>query len=192
MLEYALTFYNNHFILFYLLLTIAVILEWPITILSLSIVAINFKISFYEVIIFSFIWEFFWDLLHYIIWRFFRVNIFNNKNYSLLIKTEKKLKNHSLFEQLMIIKYTPILTNIWLLYLWFKKTDLFKYIRIISIFALINWIVLTTIWYNFWYLFKGKIDFSYFIIILFLSFIFFYFLIKVGGKYIINRSIINK
>jgi len=55
MFEFALSFYNNHLLLFYLFLIIVAILEGPITILALSLVAINFEISFFEVLIFSFI-----------------------------------------------------------------------------------------------------------------------------------------
>lgn len=191
MFDYALTFYDNHLLLFYLFLIIAVILEWPITILAFSLIAVKFKISFFEVFIFSFIWEFFWDLLHYTIWRFFIWNIFKYKNFSILKKIQKKLKNNSLFEQLLVIKYTPIITNIWLLYLWYKKTNLIVFIKTVSIFAIINGIIITSIWFNFWYLFKDKSDFDYFIVLLFLAFLLFYFLIKIISKYVI-KNFINK
>ena len=191
MFDYALSFYDNHLLLFYLFLIIAVILEGPITILAFSLIAVKFKISFFEVLIFSFIWEFFWDLLHYTIWRFFIWNIFKYKNFSILKKIQKKLKNNSLFEQLLVIKYTPIITNIWLLYLWYKKTNLIFFIKTVSIFAIINGIIITSIWFNFWYLFKDTSDFSYFIVLLFLAFLLFYFLIKIISKYVI-KNFINK
>lgn len=191
MFDYALSFYDNHLLLFYLFLIIAVILEGPITILAFSLIAVKFKISFFEVLIFSFIWEFFWDLLHYTIWRFFIWNIFKYKNFSILKKIQKKLKNNSLFEQLLVIKYTPIITNIWLLYLWYKKTNLIVFIKTVSIFAIINGIIITSIWFNFWYLFKDTSDFSYFIVLLFLAFLLFYFLIKIISKYVI-KNFINK
>jgi len=187
MFEYAILFYNNHELLFYLFLIIAVIIEWPITILALSLVAVNLWISFLVVFIFSFIWEFIWDILHYIIWRFFKTNIFKNKKFSLLEKIEKKLEKHSLFDKLIVIKYTPPITSIWLLYMWYNKINLLKFIKNISVFAIINWLIITSIWYNFWYFFKDKVDMNYLIITLFLSFLIFYFLVKYITKYIIKK-----
>lgn len=48
MLEYAMSFYENYTIIFYSLAVIAVILEWPITVLAIStFLAPKYGISFF-------------------------------------------------------------------------------------------------------------------------------------------------
>jgi membrane protein DedA with SNARE-associated domain len=129
MIDFALNFYNNYIIIFYILLVVAVILEWPITILILSLLSPKFWLSFLFVFFFSFLWEFFWDLLHYFIWRFFKKNIFKDKNYKLLENIEKKIEKRSLLDKLIVIKYTPPITSIWLIYMWFQKINLKKFTK---------------------------------------------------------------
>jgi len=187
MFEYALQFYNNYMILFYLFLILAAIFEWPVTILAFSLFAVKLNVGFFEVLIFTFIGEFFGDILHYMVWRYFRIGNFRNKKLSILKKIKNKLDWYSLLSLLVVIKYTPPITSIGLLYLWRQKTNFFKFIKNISIFAIFNWLIITTIGYNFGYLFKDKWDFMYLIIALFLSFILFYFIVKVIIKNVVKK-----
>jgi len=186
MLDYAIHFYNSYTILFYIFLVIAVILEWPITILALSLLSWKLWIGFFTILIFAFIWDFVWDLLHYIVWRFFKNKILK-KDFSLVQKVENKLKWHSLIDKLIVIKYTPPITSLWLLYLWYAKTNFKQFIKAGVIISIISSIFITSIWYNFWYLFKDENDFRYLIILLFLSFVVFYFLLRVITKYLIKK-----
>lgn len=192
MLDYALNFYNNYTVIFYILLIITVILEWPITILTLSLLSTTFWFSFIFVYIFAIIWELFWDILHYILWRFFKQNIFKNKNFKLLEKTEEKLKNHSIFDKLIVIKYTPPITSIWLIYLWYQKVDFKSFLKNIVIFSIINWFLITFIWFYFWKYFVNKEDFKYLIIWLLFSFLLLYFLIKIVSSYFIKKVLNDK
>lgn len=192
MLDYALNFYNNYTVIFYILLIITVILEWPITILTLSLLSTSLWFSFIFVYIFAIIWELFWDILHYILWRFFKQNTFREKNFKLLEKIEEKLKNHSLLDKLIVIKYTPPITSIWLIYLWYHKVKFKDFLKNIIIFSLINWFIITFIWFYFWKYFINKDEFNYLIMWLLFSFLLLYFLIKIVGSYIVKKILNDK
>ena len=186
MLELALHFFNNYTIFFYILLTISVIIEWPIIILWLSLIAPKLWFWFFEILFFAFIWDFWGDLLHYFIWKFFK-NKIAKKNFSVIKKIEKKLKKHSLLDKLIVIKYTPPITSIGLLYLWYTKISLKKFIKNDIILSIFSSIFITSIWYNFWNYFKDNNNFGYFIILLFFSFIVFYIFLKLITKYLIKK-----
>ncbi len=186
MLEYILHFYSDYTLIFYIFLIIAVILEWPITILSLSLVAPKLEIWFFEILLFAFLWDFLWDLLHYFVWRFFKWYIIK-KDFKLIKKIEKKLKKHSLFDELIIIKYSPPITSLWLLYLWFSKIPISKFIKNDIFLCIFSSIFITSIWYNFWYLFKDNDNFILFITLVFISFIVFYFILRKFTWYIIKK-----
>jgi hypothetical protein len=187
MIDYALSFYNNYTIIFYILLTITVVLEWPITILTIALLAPKFWFSFLLIYLFWFIWEFFWDLAHYFVWRFFEKNLLNNKKYKVFEKIEKKLENHSLFDQIIVIKYIPPITSIWLLYLGFNKTNLITFIKNIIVFALLNSLIITFIWFNFWILIKDKQEFEYIIIWIMISILILYLALKLVTSFIIKK-----
>lgn len=192
MLDYALNFYNSYTIIFYILLIIAVILEWPITILILCLLAPKFWFSFIFILIFAFLWEFLWDLMHYFIWRFFKKNIFKDKNFVFFEKIEKKLEKHSLFDKLVVIKYTPPITSIWLIYMWFQKIDIKKFIKNIFIFSVLNSILIVFIWFNFWKYFVNSNDFKYLIIWILISFLLVYLLLKLITSYFIKNILDEK
>jgi len=186
MFDYALSFYLNHEIIFYILLIISVVLEWPITILALSLIAPKLWIWFIEILFFAFLWDFLWDLLHYFVWSFFKWFILK-KDFSLIKKVENKLKNNSLFDKLIVIKYTPPITSLWLLYLWFSKIPIKKFIKNDIFLCVFSSIFITSIWYNFWYLFKNNNNFLLFISLIFISFIIFYFILRKVTWYIIKK-----
>lgn len=187
MIDYALHFYNNYTIIFYVLLTVTVILEWPITILTLALLAPKFWFSFLLIYSFWFVWEFFWDLAHYFVWRFFEKNLLSNKKYKVFEKIEKKLENHSLFDQIIVIKYIPPITSIWLLYLGFNKTNLITFIKNIIVFAGLNSLIITFIWFNFWILIKDKQEFEYIIIWIMISLLILYLALKLVTSFIIKK-----
>lgn len=191
MLDYTLNFYNNYSIIFYILLVIAVILEWPITIFTISLLATRFGFPFVFVLFFAFIWEFLWDLLHYFIWRLFKKNIFKDKKFILFEKIEKKLENHSLFDKVAVIKYTPPITSIWFLYLGFQKINIKSFIKNILILAILNSLIITLLWYNFWKLFINKDDFKYIIFWLMFSFLILYFFLKIISFYFVKNILKN-
>lgn len=187
MLDYALQFFNNYTILFYLILTIAVIIEWPVTILGLSLVAPVLWIHYFTILFFAFVWELFWDIGHYLIWKFAKKTFFKKEKYHRIEKLEHKLQRHSLFDKLLIIKYTPPITSIGLMYLWFNKISLKEFIKNDIILIIISSIFITLIWYNSGFLFKDKNNFIYLIMALSISLTLFYFWTKHISKYFIKK-----
>ncbi len=186
MIDYIIHFYLNYKIIFYLLLIIWVIIEGPIIILSLCLLAPKFGFGFFEILFFAFLWDFIWDLFHFLFARFFR-NKFKNKDFWIIKNLEKKLRKHSLLDKLIIIKYTPPITSLWLLYLWFSNTSFKKYLKNSIYLSVFTSLFITFIWYNFGYLFSKQDNFYYFIILLFLSFVLFYFLFKLLRKYLLKK-----
>ncbi len=192
MVDYALHFYNNYTLFFYILIIIAVILEWPITVLTLSLFASRIWLSFIFIYIFAFFWEFFWDLLHYFIGRFFKKNFFEDKNFIIFEKFEKKLEHHWLFDKLIVVKYTPPITSIGLIYLWFQKTNIKDFMKNVMILALLDSVLITFVWYNFWKFLIDKNDFKYIIIGMMLSFLIIFILFKLITSYFVKKVLDEK
>ena len=185
MFEYIIHFYESYKIIFYLLLIIWVIFEGPIIILSLSLVSPILKISFLEVLFFAFLWDFLWDLLHFLFARFFKNKI--KKDFWIILKLEKKLEKHSLFDKLLVIKYTPPISSLGLLYLWYSKLKLKDFIKNDIILNIFSAVLISSIWYFFWKYFVDTNNFVYFIMWLFFSFVVFYFLFKFIRNYLIKK-----
>jgi len=187
MLDYVLHFYNNYTIVFYLLVIFVAIIEWPIIIFGLSLMAWKIWISFISLYLISFFWDFVWDMLHYFFWRFLAKKLENKKDYSLIEKFNKQLEGHSLFDKLLVIKYTPPITSIWLFYLWYKERDILKFAKNDALIVWFNSLIITFIWYNFWNLFVNDKDFVWFLMWFFFSAVVFYIIIKFLAKFIINK-----
>lgn len=144
--NYAITFYENYKIIFYLIIFIAVILEWPITVLSLAIFAPKLGIWFPTIFLFAFLWDFLWDSLHFFVWRFVKWIVSKNKNFSKAEKLFKKIENYSFFDKLIVIKYTPPITSIWLLYMWFTKIWVKEFLLKNWVLCLTSAIILSSLW----------------------------------------------
>lgn len=193
MLEYILNFYNNHIVLFYILLTFVVIIEWPITIIWLSLLSSFFNITYTTLFIYSFIGDFSWDVLHYLVWRFFRKKFYNKSKFDKLDYINEKLVNHSLIDKLIVVKFTPPITSIGLMYMWFQKINFKKFIVNDFFIVIITALIISSIWYNFWHIFIwNKNDFIYLLMILFFSFMVFYLIFKVFFKYIVSKIMYEK
>ena len=145
-INYAITFYENYKIIFYLIIFIAVILEWPITVLSLAIFAPKLGIWFPTIFLFAFLWDFLWDSLHFFVWRFVKWITLKNKNFSKAENLFKKIENYSFFDKLIVIKYTPPITSIWLLYMWFTKIWVKEFLLKNWVLCLTSSIILSSIW----------------------------------------------
>ena len=79
MFDFAISFYENYIYFFYALAVVAVILEWPITVLAISsFIAPKYWLSFWLIFALAFIWDFVWDLLHFYMWKFWK-NIHKNR-----------------------------------------------------------------------------------------------------------------
>ena len=145
-INYAITFYENYKIIFYLIIFIAVILEWPITVLSLAIFAPKLGIWFPTIFLFAFLWDFLWDSLHFFVWRFVKWIVLKNKNFSKAENLFKKIENYSFFDKLIVIKYTPPITSIWLLYMWFTKIWVKEFLLKNWVLCLSSAIILSSLW----------------------------------------------
>jgi len=192
MIDYALNFYNNFTFIFYILLLVALVLEGPITILTLSLFASRLWFSFIFIYFLAFLWEFLWDLLNYSIWRFFKKNLFKNKNFIVFENIEKKIETHPLFDKIIVIKYTPFVVAIWLMYLWFQKINIKEFMKNISLLALIDSFAITFIWFHLWKFLIAKDDFKYIIFWLMLSFLIIFFLFRIITFYFVKRIINEK
>ena len=187
MLDYILHFYNNYTIIFYFLVVFIAIIEWPIIILALSLVAGKLWFSFIFLYFISFLWDFIWDMIHYFIWRFFSKKYINKKDFKIIENINKKLERHSLFDKLIVIKYTPPITSIWLIYIWYKEKNVFRFMKNILFIVLFNSLFITVIWFYFWNLFVDNDNFSYFIMLFFFSLAIFYIWLKFITKYLIKK-----
>lgn len=145
-INYAITFYENYKIIFYLIIFIAVILEWPITVLSLAIFAPKLGIWFPTIFLFAFLWDFLWDSLHFFVWRFVKWIVSKNKNFSKAERLFKKIENYSFFDKLIVIKYTPPITSIWLLYMWFTKIWVKEFLLKNWVLCITSAIILSSLW----------------------------------------------
>lgn len=192
MLEFAISFYENYTIFFYILAIIAVILEWPLTVLAISsFLAPKYGISFFWIFLLAFIWDFFWDLLHFYIWRFWKnihSKIEKNKNFWKIIQ---KIDNYSITDKIILIKYTPPITSIWLIYLWATKMKLKNFLKIDILFCLISSFVVSIIWYFLWKWLQNETNISKIIFIVWIWIIFTYFIFKISFK-IITKKIEDK
>lgn len=187
MIEFAISFYQDYTILFFAVLIVSVILEWPISIITLSILWPSIGIWYFKIFMISIIWEFIWDLWHYILGRYFKKNVFKEKNYKLIEKVEEKIKNHSIFEKFLIIKYTPPITSIWLIYLGFSKVNFKLFFLNVLLFSVINWVLMTFIWYNIGTYISNTKKIEYIIIWIMLTIVISYFWIKYIWKIIVKR-----
>lgn len=187
MIDYIINFHETYLILSYFLIIVIVVLEWPIFLIFLSLSASKLGIWYFEILLFSFIGDFFWDLLHYFFWHFFKIKIMKNKNWNKLVKINKKLEWYPLFDKLIVIKYTPPITSVWLLYLGFSNVRFKNFIKNDFIIVFVSSIIISSIAYNFWVIFKDVDDFKYLIMIIFLTFMILYFTIKILSKYIIKK-----
>ena len=185
MFDYILHFYETYKILFYFFIILWVIFEWPIIILSLSLIANKIWFNFYEIFFLAFLWDFLWDLLHFLFAKFFRKKL--KKDFSIIEKLNKKLEKHSLFDKLLVIKYTPPITSLGLLYLWYSQVSLKKFIKNDIVFNIFSSLFITIIWYNFWSLFKNIDNFWIFISLVFISFVIFYFLFRIITRYFVKK-----
>jgi hypothetical protein len=187
MLDYILQFYNNYTIIFYFLLILIAIIEWPIIVLALSLLSAKLWFSYIFLFFISFMWDFIWDMIHYFIWRFFSKKFENKKDFKIIENINKKLEKHSLFDKIIVIKYTPPITSIWLIYLWYKEKNVFNFMKNIVPVIWFNSFIITFVWFYFWYLFVDNENFSYFIMVFFLSLAILYLWTKFITKYLIKK-----
>ena len=190
--EFILNFYNSYTLVFYILFLWFVIIEWPITILVLSWFAPTIGMWVISIYIMAFLWEFLWDILHYMFGRLFKINICKNKNFHIFEKIEKKIEHYSLFDQIAVIKYIPPITSIWLIYLWFQKINVKKFLKNVSIFALINSFIFTFIWYFFWKYVSSEQNLKYIIVWLLLAILCLYILVKTIKTYLVTHILNEK
>lgn len=132
MLEYALLWYDQYYVFFYALVVLLVLVEWPITILTLTLLAPKLGIGWEELLLLSLVGDFWGDLLHFYVGRygyqiqkFFKIR-FDNRKFK---KLQTQIDRYPLLEKLIIIKYTPPLTSLGLVYLGFSSVRVWEFIK---------------------------------------------------------------
>ncbi|MDD2871504.1 MAG: hypothetical protein PHS49_05945 [Candidatus Gracilibacteria bacterium] len=187
MLEYILHFYTNYTILFYILVVIIAIIEGPIIILALSLVAGKLGFSYFLLYSISFLGDFIGDMIHYGVGRFFSKRYENKQEFKILLEVNKKLEGHSLFDKLIVIKYTPPITSIGLIYLGYKEKNIWKFMKNDAGIVIFNALFITAIGYHFGNMFVNNDDFTYFMMLFFFSLALFYIGLKFITKYLIKK-----
>lgn len=188
MLEYAMSFYENYTIIFYSLAVVAVILEWPITVLAIStFLAPKYGISFIWIFILAFIWDFVWDLMHFYIWKFgkgIHKKLEENKKFWKVIK---KIDSYSYFDKLVVIKYTPPITSAWLIYIWASKTKVLEFIQKDWFLCILSATIVSVIWYFLWKWLEKDADIWKILLIIWIWIILVYFISKIIFSKIIKK-----
>lgn len=187
MIDFAISFYNDYKILFYFIVLIWVIFEGPILILTLTILAPKLWINFSVLVLLAIFWDFWWDLLHFLAWKYSKKIFFKNKKLKTFNNFKEKIKDFSLFEKLLVIKYTPPITSIWLIYLgfsWEKFLNFFKNDFPICIFS--SFLILF-IWYYFWEYFKDNNNLVLIFFTIWVAIFFIIFFTRIFSKFILNK-----
>lgn len=187
MIDFAISFYNDYLVLFYLIVIIAVILEWPIVILTLTLLSAKLEIPFFVLIILALIWDFWWDLLHFFAWKIFHKKFEKSKKLKKFENFKEKINNFPLFEKLIIIKYTPPITSIWLIYLWLNWEKTWNFIKYDFPLCLFSSFLVLFIWYNFSEYFKNTDNLTYFFLAVWFSIFTLVFLSKFIIKIILKK-----
>lgn len=147
MFEYAFSFYQNYLPFFFILTIIAVLLEWPIVILTLTLLSGKLGIPISLIIILSLIGDFGGDMLHFYLGKYGNTLLkklnFKRKSEK-LTRLNKKIKNYPLLEKLIIIKYTPPITSIGLIYLGTTQLPTLEFIKTtLPLCLLSSWLIIS-------------------------------------------------
>lgn len=166
-----------------------VIIEWPITILVLSLSASKLGLSFEFLFMLSIFGDLWGDIIHYVIWMYSQKKIakYKKENNKYLVWIEKKLHDKSLLDMLIVIKYFPPVTSLWLLFIWYKRTDFKKFLLINGTIVLANSLFIVTIGYFFGHYFLNSTSISHFITGVMISFAVIYFTIKYVKRFIVKK-----
>lgn len=192
--NYIFSFHSEHYAIFIILLFIGVVIEWPLIIFSISLLATKLGFGFWEILVISFLWDITGDIMYFHIWKYIWSKfIRKNKNNEIidsneakkqetenkyLAKIDKAINENHIFETLLMIKYTPPITLLWLIYLWYKKIKLKKFVIWVLPIVVFNSLLITSLWYFFWKYFVNKDDFYHTIIYIFCGFGLLYFITK--------------
>ncbi len=136
MIDFALTFAHQYPIIFYSIIIIALLLEGPIVIFTLTSLSWVLNLPLWVIFILAIIWDAWGDILHFLVGKYSKkliskIPFFSKikiKNQSFL-NFYQKIKEYPLLEKLIIIKYTPPLTTPGLLYLWSSELDFYHFLK---------------------------------------------------------------
>lgn len=120
-------FLIHHWYTFIFLLAV---LEWPIIGFFWAIWAILGYFDIRIIIILSLLWDLIWDSIYYFIWRFsHKVNIKKDNDEWFIKKIGELTKNHPI-KAMILVKFTPYMQPPWLIFVWFSKMDLKKFLTL--------------------------------------------------------------
>ena len=153
MLDFALSFASQHTFLFYSLVLIALLLEGPIVIFTLTALSWPLQIPLWMIFILAVFGDAGGDILHFLAGKYTK-NLISKIPFftKIQIKNQtflsfyKKIHNYPLLEKLIIIKYTPPITSAWLLYLGSSGLNFYRFLKSTLPLCLFSSIIVFTIW----------------------------------------------
>lgn len=153
MLDFALSFATQHIFLFYSLVLIALLLEGPIVIFTLTALSWPLQIPLWMIFILAVFGDAGGDILHFLAGKYTK-NLISKIPFftKIQIKNQtflsfyKKIHNYPLLEKLIIIKYTPPITSAWLLYLGSSGLSFYRFLKNTLPLCLFSSIIVFTIW----------------------------------------------
>ena len=193
MLDFALSFASQHTFLFYSLVLIALLLEGPIVIFTLTALSWPLQIPLWMIFILAVFGDAGGDILHFLAGKYTKKLIskipfltkIQIKNQTFL-SFYKKIHNYPLLEKLIIIKYTPPITSAGLLYLGSSGLKFYDFLKNTLPLCLISSIIVFSIWV----FFSSRTSFSNHIELILFGFGIGIFLLTKGlrrtWKYLIN------
>nr|MDD3719977.1 hypothetical protein [Candidatus Gracilibacteria bacterium] len=194
LLDYIIGLYNNHEVIFFILLVFIIAIESRITIFGLVILSPKLGLNFLDIYLFLFFGELLGDTIHYGFGRFFSKFFINNKQenkVSYVKNLQEKLKDKPTFDLLMIIKYTPPITSIGLIYLGFEKYNFKKFILNDLILLFFSSTIITSILFYFGGLLKNNDNLTLFFSEVLIVFMIIFLTIKYISKFIIKKILKN-
>lgn len=153
MLDFALSFATQHTFLFYSLVLIALLLEGPIVIFTLTALSWPLQIPLWMIFILAVFGDAGGDILHFLAGKYTK-NLISKIPFftKIQIKNQtflsfyKKIHNYPLLEKLIIIKYTPPITSAWLLYLGSSGLNFYRFLKSTLPLCFFSSIIVVTIW----------------------------------------------
>ena len=142
MIDFALTFAHQYPVIFYSIIIIALLLEGPIVIFTLTSLSWVLNLPLWLIFILAIIWHACGDILHFLVGKYSKKLIIKNQSF---LNFYQKIKEYPLLEKLIIIKYTPPLTTPGLLYLWSSELDFYHFLKSTLPLCLISSIIVFSI-----------------------------------------------
>jgi membrane protein DedA with SNARE-associated domain len=177
-------------VLFFLILIIFLIFEGPWVLLILAALAPKLGLSFWHIYLLSVLGDLLGDVMRYGIGRYANNLTYIKQRVEKLptIKLiDEKIENNKLLDVLILVKYSPIVATLGLMYLGYKKIDFKQFLIYVTVMIAIYSFILSFVGYYFGKVFAGTDNFSYFVIGLSVGIIILYFLTRRFSRLLLRK-----